>query len=151
MIAKINQPAPEFSLLDSDGNMRTLSEFKGKNIVLYFFPKADTPGCTKEACAFRDATTLYKRHGIVVLGISYDSPEILKRFKKKYTLPFILLSDDKKEVAKTYGAYKTILNTLYPERITFLINKDGIITHILNHVNVTTHAEDILALLTNTR
>jgi len=144
-------PAPDFSLQDSEGVVRTLSEFKGKKVVLYFFPKSDTPGCTKEACAFRDSNSLYGDNNIAVIGISYDSPETLKAFKEKYKLPFILLSDNEKKVAHEYGAYKSILNILYPERITFLINEQGILTQLLDNVNVTTHAQDILKLLNVTQ
>ncbi len=151
MVAKINMPAPEFSLQDSEGLVRTLSDFKGKKVVLYFFPKSDTPGCTKEACSFRDSNSLYGDNNIAVIGISYDSPQTLKAFKEKYKLPFILLSDSEKKVAHEYGAYKSILNILYPERMTFLINEQGILTHLLDNVNVTTHAQDILNLLNVTQ
>ena len=151
MVVKISMPAPDFSLSDSDGLVRRLSEFKGKKVVLYFFPKSDTPGCTKEACSFRDSNSLYGENNIIVIGINYDSPETLKAFKEKYKLPFILLSDNEKKVAHEDGAYKSILNILYPERITFLINEQGILTQLLDNVNVTTHAQDILKLLNVTQ
>ncbi len=147
MVAKINMPAPDFALQDSDGRVRSLSEFKGKKVVLYFFPKSDTPGCTKEACSFRDSNSLYNDNDIIVLGVSYDTPETLKAFKEKYKLPFILLSDHEKKVAREYGAYKSVLNMLYPERITALIDQHGTLTKLLNDINVTTHAQDILKLL----
>lgn len=146
MILKINSLAPNFSLPDTDGKVKSLYDFKGKKVVVYFFPKSDTPGCTKQACSFRDSTSIYSENNIIVLGISYDQPETLKKFKEKYKLPFILLSDSQKEVAKEYGAYKSILNHLYPERMTFLINEQGILTQLLENVNVTTHAQDILKL-----
>ncbi len=151
MEAKINMPAPEFSLEDSESSIKKLSDFLGKKVIVYFFPKTDTPGCTKEACSFRDSHDEYGRNNIVVIGISYDSPEMLKAFKKKYHLPFILLSDSEKKVSREYGAYKSILNALFPARITALINEQGILTHILDNVNVTTHAQDILELLNVTR
>ncbi|MBY0110066.1 MAG: peroxiredoxin [Candidatus Babeliaceae bacterium] len=147
MEAKINMPAPEFSLEDSDGSIIKLSDFKGKKVIVYFFPKTDTPGCTKEACSFRDSYDVYDKNNIIVIGISYDSPEMLKAFRQKYHLPFILLSDNEKKVARDYGAYKSLLNALFPARITALINEQGILTHLLDNVNVTTHAQDILELL----
>lgn len=151
MVAKINTPAPEFSLQDSEGIIKKLSDFKGKKVVVYFFPKSDTPGCTKEACAFRNLNSLYAENNIIVIGISYDSPQTLKTFKQKYNLPFILLSDNEKKVAREYGAYKSILNALYPARITALIDEQGILTHLLDNVNVTTQAQDILNLLNVTK
>jgi len=146
-IAMVGLKAPLFTLNDSEDKLISLSDFKGKKVVVYFFPKSDTPGCTKEACSLRDSNELYKEKGIVVLGISYDSPESLHAFKTKYHLPFIFLSDSTKKVALEYGAYASIINFFYPKRITFLINEEGIITHILDNINVSTHAEDILKLI----
>ncbi len=140
----IGKRAPNFKLQDQDLNWRELSEFRGKRVVLYFYPKDNTPGCTAEACSFRDSSTIYKENNIVVLGVSYDSPASHKKFQEKYHLPFILLSDETKEVAKLYGAYTSMLNYLFPKRITFLINENGIIIDILENIDVSSHADDIL-------
>ena len=93
---KVGDKAPDFQLIDDSGTERTLTEFKGKKVVVYFYPKNDTPGCTKQACSFRDNYGIYEEKGIIVIGISYDSPESHKKFKQKYNLPFILLSDKKR-------------------------------------------------------
>lgn len=144
MDIKIGKPAPAFSLPDETGKIRSLSEFKGKKIVIYFYPKDNTPGCTTEACNFRDASSEYAKEGIVVLGISYDSPESHKKFKEKHNLPFILLSDSDRKVAEQYGAYKNITHYLFPRRITILVDEQRNVIKILEKVNVTTHASDIL-------
>jgi peroxiredoxin Q/BCP len=140
----LNKPAPDFTLLDDNNTARSLAEFKGKKIVLYFYPKDDTPGCTTEACSFRDNFAEYGKKNITVLGINYDTPESHKKFKAKYLLPFILLSDSTKEVAQKYGAYASILNILFPKRITFLIDEQGIIIHILDNVDVKNDAQKII-------
>lgn len=137
---KVGDKAPEFSLYDQDNKLHKLSDYKGQRLVVYYFPKADTPGWTKEACGFRDIYSEYKRAGIKVFGISYDSSKSLKKFKDKYALPFNFLSDSKKEVAKKYGA----AGTGWPRRITFVIDKNGKIEKIYNKMNVNTHAEKIL-------
>ncbi len=141
---KIGDSAPDFKLLDDAGNWRTLSEFKGQYLVIYFYPKDDTPGCTKEACGFRDDYSAFEKEKVAVIGISYDSVESHKQFKLKYNLPFILLSDDKKEVATAYGAARGILKSLFPERITFLIDPEAKIFHIFDQVAVTEHAGEVL-------
>ena len=137
---KVGDNAPEFSLYDQDNKLHKLSDYKGKKLVVYYFPKADTPGWTKEACGFRDIYSEYKRAGIKVFGISYDSQKSLKKFKTKYALPFDFLSDSKKEVAVKYGA----AGTGWPRRITFIIDKNSKIEKIYNKMNVNTHAEQIL-------
>jgi len=147
MPLKIGDKAPDFKLKDDSGQSRTLAEFYGKKVVLYFYPKDDTPGCTKEACSFRDNYNAFEENGIVVLGISYDSPESHKNFKQKYNLPFILLSDETKKVAKAYGAYGGLTKVFFPKRITFLINEEGIICHIFEKVTVTEHAGEVLDTL----
>lgn len=139
--------APDFSLNDETGALRKLSDFAGKKFVLYFYPKDATPGCTKEACSLRDSYAIFKKEGIEIAGISYDSPESHAQFKEKYHLPFTLLSDSTREAAKAYGAYRSIKNYLFPERITFIINESGIIEHVLEDIDVTNHGEDILALM----
>lgn len=141
---KLNQVAPDFSLLDQDNKMRHLSDFKGHKVVVYFYPKADTPGCTKEACSIRDGYAAYKDNNIIVLGISYDLPKEQKAFQEKYHLPFILLSDNNKEAAKAYGAYQSFINILFPARKTFLINEQGRIVKIFDKVDVENHSSEIL-------
>jgi len=140
----VNSPAPDFALLDQDNVMRHLSDFKGHKVVVYFYPKADTPGCTREACLIRDKYAVYKDNDIVVLGLSYDLPKDQKAFKEKYHLPFLLLSDSKKEVAKAYGAYQSFINALFPARKTFLVNEHGRIIKIFDKVDVEHHSTEIL-------
>ena len=132
--------APEFSLLDDTGSLRTLSEFSGKTVLLYFYPKDDTPGCTKEACMIRDAYGDYEKEGIVVLGVSADSVESHVAFKEKYQLPFILLSDQSKKMIKLYQADGLLMT----KRISYLISKDGIILKVYPDVDPATHAGEIL-------
>lgn len=136
---KAGYMAPDFSLQDETGAWRKLSDFSDKKVVLYFYPKDDTPGCTAEACGLRDMRDVYANRGIVVLGVSYDSPESHRAFKEKYQLPFMLLSDTDKSVSKAYGAY----TPLYAKRMTFLID-GGQIKHIYTNINVTAHAQEIL-------
>ena len=137
---KVGDKAPSFSLYDQDNKLHKLSDYKGQRLIIYYFPKADTPGWTKEACGFRDIYSEYKRAGIKVFGISYDSSKSLKKFKNKYALPFDFLSDSKKEVAVQYGA----AGTGWPRRITFIIDKNSRIEKIYKKMNVNTHAEQIL-------
>lgn len=138
--------APQFELPDQDNKTRTLTEFKGKYIVLYFYPKDDTPGCTKQACQLRNHFDEFEKNDIVVLGINYDSPKSHKKFKEKHKLPFILLSDQKKKVAKKYGA-KNWWFLPIPSRMTFIINADGTIVSILKNVDVGNHAEKVLQIV----
>ncbi len=133
-------PAPEFSLQDHTGTMRTLSEFKGSYVVLYFYPKDDTPGCTKEACMIRDVYNDFETNGVIVLGVSKDSPESHVKFKEKYQLPFILLSDMDKSVIDTYGADGILFN----KRITYVIDPNGIIAKIYPNVDPAGHAMELL-------
>jgi len=138
---KVGDIAPLFSLKDQDKNTHKLSDYLGQKVVLYYFPKADTPGWTIQACGFRDIYDKYKKHDIVVFGLSYDSSRSLKKFKKKWKLPFNLLSDSKREVAVKYGAN----SPLWTKRITFVINESGKIENIYRKMNVNTHAEKILS------
>jgi thioredoxin-dependent peroxiredoxin len=138
---KVGDKAPDFKLIDDSGTERALSEFIGKKVVVYFYPKNDTPGCTKQACSFRDNYGIYEKKGIIVIGISYDSPKSHKKFKQKYNLPFILLSDNKKKVSKAYGASRIFI----AKRYTYLINEQSIIVRIFKDVNVTEHADEVLA------
>lgn len=135
--------APNFTLNDEQGNARTLEEFKGRRIVLYFYPMDDTPGCAKQACSIRDSYSLFEKNKIVVLGVSYGSVSSHKKFKVKYNLPFILLSDDKKMVAKMYEARS--LWMFVPQRKTYLIDEQGIIKDIMNNVDPATHTGLVLA------
>ena len=138
---KIGDGAPDFTLFDHNGEEQTLSDYFGKKLVVYFYPKDDTPGCRKEACSIRDNFSLFEENDIIVFGISYDSPSSHKKFAEKYDLPFTLLSDNDKEVAKLYNSNGLIM----AKRNTFLIDKDGKILKIYKNVDVTTHTENILS------
>ncbi len=140
----VGNPAPDFTLQDSDGNSYSLSSYKEKNpVIIYFYPKAGTPGCTKQACGIRDSFSKFKENDIVVLGISVDSKESIKEFIKDNNLNFPLLSDENKEVSKAYG----VLNNIgVDSRITFIVNKQGNIANILRDVDVETHANDVFNL-----
>ena len=145
---KIGDKAPDFTLQDSNGKERSLSEFFGKKIVLYFYPKDNTPGCTKEACSFRDNWERLRELEVIVIGVSPDPPQSHEKFARKYNLPFLLLSDPDKKVLKLYSAWgekklygKTRLGVI---RSTYLINEKGVIEHIWKKVRTATHAEDIL-------
>lgn len=147
----VGQPAPQFSLPGSDGKTIRLSDFRGRKVVLYFYPKDDTPGCTKEACAFRDGIEEVRDCAAVVLGISPDSVESHKKFSHKFGLNFPLLSDVDKRVAQAYGVWKE--KTLYGrkfmgiERTTFLIDESGKISKIFSKVKVDGHLEEVLGEL----
>jgi peroxiredoxin Q/BCP len=147
----VGTKAPEFSLPDESGKKRSLKQFRGKQVVLYFYPKDDTPGCTKEACGFRDALTPIQRKGAVVLGVSLDSQEAHQKFKSKYALPFPLLSDEQAEVAKSYGVFKE--KNMYGrkfwgiERSTFVIDPQGEIKAVFRKVKVDGHVDQVLAAL----
>ncbi|MDP1688666.1 MAG: thioredoxin-dependent thiol peroxidase [bacterium] len=148
MKLKINDKAPEFDLPDQDGKMHKLSDYKGKYILLYFYPKDDTPGCTKEACAIRDSYEGFGKMKTVVLGISADSIVRHKKFANKYKLPFTLLSDETKQVMKDYGAYgkKKFMGREYNGifRISFLINPKGYIEKVYEKVKPPEHAGEVL-------
>jgi thioredoxin-dependent peroxiredoxin len=141
-ILKEGQRAPNFKLFDESGIQRKLSDYKGSYVVLYFYPKDDTAHCTKEACSIRDDYSEFRKKNIIVLGVSYDSPEIHKLFKQKHNLPFILLSDSDKSVAQLYGAKRFLLP--YPKRKTFIVNPGGFIYKILDNIDVSNHASEIL-------
>lgn len=140
--------APEFQLQDDSGNNVSLKDFKGKNVVLYFYPKDDTPGCTREACDFRDNIKIYHKKNTVVLGVSADSIEAHAKFKKKYDLPFQLLSDPDKKTIQAYGVWKekSMYGKKYMgiERTTFVIGPDGKIVKIFPKVSVTGHVDEVL-------
>jgi peroxiredoxin Q/BCP len=140
--------AVDFNLPDESGNIHKLVDYAGKNLILYFYPKDDTPGCTKEACGFRDALSEIKKTGAVVLGISKDTPASHKKFIDKYHLTFSLLSDENKETIKAYNAWgkKKFLGKEFEGilRKTYLINKKGEIVKVYENVNPIDHANQIL-------
>jgi peroxiredoxin Q/BCP len=139
-LLSIGAHAPEFSLQDHTGTIRTLSDYKGSYVVVYFYPKDDTPGCTKEACMIRDMYDEYAQNGIVVLGISKDSPESHIKFKEKYELPFTLLSDPGQSTIQAYGASGTLFN----KRITYIIDPEGVIAKVYPDVDPASHAMELL-------
>lgn len=149
MFPGIQNKAPEFSLPDQNGQPRTLADFLGQWVVLYFYPKDDTPGCTKEACSFRDGFARFKRAGIVVLGVSADSVRKHAKFVEKYELPFLLLADESKVVVEQYGVWakKKFMGREYMGilRTTFLIDPAGKIAKIYENVKPEEHAEEVLA------
>jgi len=134
------QLAPDFTLFDQDGTPHTLSLYKGKKVVIYFYPKDDTPGCTKEACSIRDSYDDFTNQDIEVFGISYDNSKTHQQFIQKYKLPFNLLSDSDKLVSQLYGTK----GAFFPERKTFLIDEFGKIVKIYDQVSVLDHGNDIL-------
>lgn len=151
MALKIGDKAPDFTLPAGDGKQLSLSDLKGKKVVLYFYPKDMTSGCTKEACSFQENLSALKRKGAVVIGVSPDSPSLHQRFADKYNLTFPLISDEKKELVKRYGVWqkKSLYGRNYMGvvRTTFIINEAGIITHIFPKVKVDGHTEEVLRAL----
>jgi peroxiredoxin Q/BCP len=148
---KVGQKAPDFTVINDAGQKVKLSEFKGKKVVLYFYPKDDTSGCTKEACAFRDGIDEIKKRGAVVLGVSTDSVDSHKKFKNKYELNFPLLADTEKKVVEAYGTWKekSMYGRKYMgiERTTFVIDEQGKIAHIFPKVKVDQHYDEVLEAL----
>lgn len=144
LIAQVGHKAPNFSLLDDTGKQVQLSDYLGQKVVLYFYPKDFTPGCTKQACSLRDSYADYRDHNIAILGVSYGSVESHQAFKAKHHLNFTLLSDTSMAVAKLYGANTGAKNYFFPKRMTFLINEQGVIIKIMQQVDVATHAQAIL-------
>jgi thioredoxin-dependent peroxiredoxin len=155
MTLKINQKAPDFSLPDQNGEMHKLSDYKGKWVLLYFYPKDDTTGCTAQACAIRDELPNFKKIKAVVLGVSVDSVKSHKKFAEKYTLPFTLLADEEKKVVNKYGVWakkkfmgREYMGTL---RNSYLIGPDGKIKKIYEKVKPANHAEEVLEDLKSLR
>ena len=143
---KVGDTAPDFSLLDERGLPVSLKDYLGKKVVvLYFYPKDFTPGCTAEACSFRDDYKPIQDKGAVVIGVSLDSVESHLKFSEKYLLPFTILSDHKREVAKAYGVLG--VGGFLAKRVTFIINKDGKIAHVFTKVDVKQHSEEVLKAL----
>jgi thioredoxin-dependent peroxiredoxin len=144
-------PAPEFTLETDAGEQVSLSDFRGKPVVLYFYPKDDTPGCTTQACGIRDAYDQFEAAGAVVLGVSPDDAGSHVKFREKYELPFTLLADTEHEVAERYGVWgeKKYMGRSYMgvSRSTFVIGPDGTLTKVFHDVKPATHADDVLAAL----
>jgi peroxiredoxin Q/BCP len=147
-MVKEGQAAPDFKLQDDEGIWRTLADYAGLHLVLYFYPKDDTPGCTAEACSFRDEYSEFRTRGIATVGVSADSVESHQKFKEKYHLRFPLLSDPDKKAIKAYGVWKE--KSMYGktfmgiERTTFMIDANGKIEKIFPKVKVAEHVQDIL-------
>jgi peroxiredoxin Q/BCP len=143
--------APEISATTDTGELFTLSSLKGKNVVLYFYPKADTPGCTKESCEFRDTTKKFAKENTVIVGVSPDKSAAQAKFKAKFDLPFTLLADEDHKVAEDYGVWKekSMYGKKYMgiERTTFVIDTKGVIKKIFEKVKVEGHAEEVLGAI----
>jgi Peroxiredoxin len=143
--------APEFSTATSGGGTISLADLKGRNVILYFYPRDDTPGCTKEACAFRDHFAEFKKRGVIVLGVSTDSAKLHDKFIAKYQLPFTLLVDDEKKIVQAYGVWgeKSFLGKKYlgTHRVTFLIGPDGRIRKVWAKVKPEEHVQEVLAVI----
>ncbi|MCT7951787.1 peroxiredoxin [Ancylothrix sp. C2] len=148
MSVKVGDIAPDFTLASQTGTPVSLKDFRGKKaVVLYFYPKDDTPGCTAESCGFRDNYQTFIDAGAEVIGVSGDSPESHQKFAKKYNLPFSLLSDTGNQVRKTYGVPAAAFGLL-PGRVTYVIDKDGVIRHIFNSMmNFQGHIQESLQTL----
>lgn len=151
MTLKIGSPAPAFSLQDQNGKTVSLEDLRGHNVVLYFYPKAMTPGCTVQACGVRDSSARWQALDAVVLGVSPDTPARLKKFEDKEQLNFTLLSDPDHQVAEAYGAWgqkkfmgRDVIGIL---RSTFIIDREGVLRHVMAKVATKTHHEDVAKLL----
>ena len=150
---KVGKKAPLFKLADQDGKIHTLKDYAGKWILIYFYPKDDTPGCTKEACMITEVYKDFKRQGVVVMGVSKDSVKSHKKFADKYNLPFTLLSDESTEMIQKYGVWgekkmrgKTYLGT---HRVSYLVSPDGLIAKVYPDVDPANHALELLADIKN--
>ena len=148
---KPGEKAPDFTLPDQNGQPVSLSSCLGKTVILYFYPRDNTPGCTKEACSFRDHYPLYTEKDAVIIGISPNTSESHQKFAEKYELPFLLLADPEKEVIQAYGAWGEKKNygkvTVGLLRSTFVIGPDGVIQKVFKKVKTATHGEDVLKVL----
>jgi thioredoxin-dependent peroxiredoxin len=150
-VVQEGKPAPDFELASDTGERVRLSDLRGRTVVLYFYPKDDTPGCTAQACGIRDVWGELERKGAVVLGVSPDSPRKHVKFREKYGLPFTLLSDEEHAVAEKYGTWveKRMYGKTYMgmERSTFVIDAEGNVARIMRKVKPAEHADDVLAAL----
>jgi thioredoxin-dependent peroxiredoxin len=146
-----NIPAPDFSLADENGVVRRLSDFRGMPVILYFYPKDDTPGCTTEACNFRDDYSAYTKAGAIILGVSPDSSKSHLKFKAKYQLPFALLADEDHKVCEQYGVWgrKKFMGREYDGvfRTTFIVSAEGMIKKAFENVKPSEHSQEVLAEL----
>lgn len=151
MVLQAGHKAPEFSLPDETGETRRLSDYLGKPVVLYFYPKDDTPGCTTEACNFRDDYSQYQSEGIAILGVSPDTSRSHSKFKNKYDLPFTLLADSEHKVCELYGVWgkKKMMGREYDGvyRTTFVIDANGIIMKVFENVKPAEHSREVIAAL----
>jgi peroxiredoxin Q/BCP len=142
-------PAPDFALPDETGTVRRLADFRGRTVVLYFYPKDDTPGCTTEACNFRDDYSAYQQAGVTILGVSPDSPKSHAKFKQKFQLPFSLLADEDHAVCEAYNVWgpKKFMGKEYMgvSRTTFVIDPDGNIKKVFENVKPSDHSAEVLA------
>lgn len=147
-ILKQGDNAPEFKQVDQDGNTHTLADYKGKKLVVFFYPKASTPGCTAEACNLRDNWETFEAQNYAILGVSADSPKRQKNFKEKYDMPFPLLADEDKSVINAFGVWgpKKFMGREYDgiHRTTFVIDEEGKIAEVITKVKTKAHAEQIL-------
>ena len=150
-MVEVGKPAPDFELQSDSGETVKLSDLRGKQVVLYFYPKDDTPGCTKQACGIRDVYGEFQREGAVVLGVSPDDEQAHVKFKQKYDLPFTLLADAGHAVAEQYGVWaeKKYMGKTYMgvDRSTFVIAEDGTVKRVMHKVKPDTHADDVLQTL----
>lgn len=148
---KVGSKAPDFTVLTDAGEKLKLGSLKGKKVVLYFYPKADTPGCTKQACGFRDEMPSFAGADAVILGVSPDPVKAVAKFKEKYALPFTLLADEDHAVAEKYGVWveKSMYGKTYMgvARTTFILSPEGKVTHIFPKVKVEGHSAEVLAAL----
>jgi thioredoxin-dependent peroxiredoxin len=151
-MAKIGEKAPEFTLQDAEGNQISLADYRGKKVVLYFYPKDDTPGCTQESCEFRDSQKAFDGAGTVILGVSPDGVESHRKFRDKFELPFPLLADPERQAIEPYGVWKekSMYGKKYMgvERSTFLIDEEGILVEEKRKVKVDGHVAEMLGLVT---
>ena len=142
-LLNVGDTAPDFSSVDQNGKPVRLSDFKGKPVVVYFYPKDDTPGCTKEACNFRDNYSEYEKAGVKVLGISVDDPNSHKKFEEKYSLNFTLVADHERKISENFG----VLGDRNAKRVTYIIGKDGKIAHVYPKVSPDEHAVEVMKKL----
>lgn len=147
----VGTAAPAFSSLATDGSKVSLADYRGRWVLLYFYPKDDTPGCTKQACNLRDHFSALKAAGVAVLGVSADDTDSHERFTEKYDLPFPLLADPERDVLEAYGAWgeKNLYGRRFMgiKRTSFLIDPDGVVRHVFKRPKTSTHAEEVLARL----
>ncbi|HEY1252635.1 MAG TPA: thioredoxin-dependent thiol peroxidase [Thermoanaerobaculia bacterium] len=150
-LLSVGDKAPKFETTDQNGDTVSLSDFQGRKVVLYFYPKDDTPGCTKEACSFRDAWSQFRRRKVAVLGVSVDDEKSHKKFADKFSLPFTLLADPDKKIVRDYGVWgqKSMYGRKYMGtlRVTYLIDEKGKIAAVWPKVKPDEHAEEVLAAL----